>query len=90
MAARRVATRRTWLAAGTAAGIGFGAVTGLGVFLGFPAAGAVIAGVVAGVLLGGVLLAAAWRAAAVGATDGPPAAGPTGTDGRAAARDEPR
>jgi hypothetical protein len=53
---------RTIRAALVGATIGFASVAGLGVFLGFPASGAVVAGVVTGVLAGLLLWGAARRA----------------------------
>ncbi len=53
---------RTWRAVLLAAFVGFAAVAGLGVFLGFDPVGALITGVVAGGLVGGLIWAAARRA----------------------------
>ncbi|MFU8839510.1 MAG: hypothetical protein ACNA8R_02175 [Nitriliruptoraceae bacterium] len=60
---------RTLRAAVTAALLGFVTVAGLGVFLGFPTTGSLVAGAVTGVLAGGLLLGAGRRAETFHPTD---------------------
>lgn len=82
---------RTFRAAALALALTFGAIAGIGVFLGFPPAGSAMAGAIGGVMAGGLLLAASRRAASFHVPDDPSAGGPAAEEpGNDHERDESR